>query len=93
MMYIKLIKCHLILVCLLEYLKCINNPYCSARTISLYVSKYAQDCNKDGVLDCADVMQLHVQGPSGCRDNKKIDTKLKDRYNNCTQRILDNNLI
>ncbi|KAL5291593.1 hypothetical protein ACFFRR_010794 [Megaselia abdita] len=70
------------------YQQCINNPYCSARTISAYVSRFGQDCNKDGVINCDDIMQLHVQGPTGCRMNKEIDMQFKTRYDSCIQRFL-----
>ncbi|XP_036337765.1 uncharacterized protein LOC118747747 [Rhagoletis pomonella] len=52
------------------YAHCVNNIYCATRTVAAYISRYARDCNGDGVIECRDHIALHLLGPSGCAQSE-----------------------
>lgn len=45
---------------------CANTYYCAVTIIKNYMSKYAKDCNDDGVTDCLDYAMIHINGGPGC---------------------------
>lgn len=49
------------------YANCANDPYCAASAVQKYMSKYNQDCNGDGKIDCRDHMNIHYLGGYNCR--------------------------
>ncbi|XP_017024523.1 invertebrate-type lysozyme 3 [Drosophila kikkawai] len=48
------------------YANCVNDPYCAANTIQNYMTKFGQDCNGDGAVDCYDYAAIHKLGGYGC---------------------------
>lgn len=52
---------------LIAYANCVNDPYCAANTIQNYMSKFGQDCNGDGGVDCYDYAAIHKLGGYGCK--------------------------
>ncbi|XP_053955328.1 uncharacterized protein LOC128861310 [Anastrepha ludens] len=52
------------------YYHCVNNIYCATRAVAAYISKYARDCNGDGIIECRDHIALHLLGPRGCAQSE-----------------------
>ncbi|XP_045609367.1 lysozyme 2 [Procambarus clarkii] len=48
------------------YSDCTNNPVCAAETVRRYMQNFAQDCNRDGVINCQDYALIHKLGRNGC---------------------------
>uniref|UniRef100_A0A1I8N5P1 lysozyme n=1 Tax=Musca domestica TaxID=7370 RepID=A0A1I8N5P1_MUSDO len=69
-----------------DYLRCVVNDACAKNTINSYLKRYRRDCNKDGVIDCADFISLHVFGPSGCT-YQKFPLIQKFRMNQCLKEM------
>nr|XP_032293333.1 lysozyme isoform X3 [Drosophila virilis] len=49
------------------FANCVNDPYCAANTIQNYMTKFGQDCNGDGGIDCYDYAAIHKLGGYGCK--------------------------
>ncbi|CAG0915446.1 unnamed protein product [Notodromas monacha] len=45
---------------------CVQDPYCAAQTMRGYMSKFKQDCNGDGKIDCVDFAMIHKSGGYSC---------------------------
>ncbi|KAL1117670.1 hypothetical protein AAG570_003985, partial [Ranatra chinensis] len=63
------------------YARCVNDPVCAAATVKNYMTKFAQDCNKDGVINCDDYAAIHKLGGFGCGGQLNSDYAVK--YYNC----------
>ncbi|XP_037973282.2 invertebrate-type lysozyme 3 isoform X1 [Plutella xylostella] len=48
------------------YKNCAVDPACAAQTVQGYMSRFGQDCNGDGVINCYDHMAIHKKGGYGC---------------------------
>uniref|UniRef100_A0A1B6C4E1 lysozyme n=1 Tax=Clastoptera arizonana TaxID=38151 RepID=A0A1B6C4E1_9HEMI len=48
------------------YETCVNDPSCATSTIFNYMSRYVNDCNSDGTLDCDDYARIHYLGGNQC---------------------------
>ncbi|XP_069675917.1 invertebrate-type lysozyme 6-like [Periplaneta americana] len=51
------------------YHRCVTEPYCAATAVRRYLGKYAQDCDKNGRVDCDDYAKIHYMGGRQCRAN------------------------
>lgn len=49
------------------YESCTMDPHCATSTIFNYMTRYAQDCNGDGRIDCDDYARIHYLGGNQCR--------------------------
>ncbi|XP_061929234.1 lysozyme-like isoform X2 [Apis cerana] len=65
------------------YARCVNDPYCAARTVQGYMMKFAQDCNNDGNINCDDFLRIHRLGGYGC--NGSLNSKYENIYKLCMQ--------
>lgn len=63
------------------YSNCAIDPYCAARTVQGYMSKFAQDCNGDGQVNCYDYMAIHIKGGYGCSGD--LPYKYANVFNQC----------
>lgn len=61
---------------------CVNEPLCAARTVQSYMSRFQQDCNNDGVINCYDHAAIHIHGGYGC------SAPLPQHYSNTLQQCL-----
>nr|CAD7458733.1 unnamed protein product [Timema tahoe] len=62
---------------------CVLDPFCSSKTVESYVKMYAQDCNRDGKIDCNDFYALHFLG-AGCKgDVDQEDAEDAARFRKC----------
>ncbi|KOC65902.1 Lysozyme, partial [Habropoda laboriosa] len=66
-----------------EFSKCVNDPSCAARTVQGYMTKFAQDCNGDGNINCDDFLRIHRLGGYGC--SGPLNQKYEDTYKLCMQ--------
>ncbi|XP_049855937.1 lysozyme 2-like [Schistocerca gregaria] len=48
------------------YYRCVTDIFCAAATVRGYLSRYAQDCNWDGRVDCDDYARIHYMGGHQC---------------------------
>ncbi|XP_018332491.1 invertebrate-type lysozyme 3 [Agrilus planipennis] len=64
------------------YANCANDPYCAALAVQGYMSKYQQDCNGDGKIDCDDFAAIHKIGGYGCR-GVVLPDPYNSRYQQC----------
>ncbi|XP_013140998.1 PREDICTED: lysozyme 2-like [Papilio polytes] len=63
------------------YPTCTNDPGCAARTVQLYMNRFAQDCNGDGQIDCYDYAAIHKLGGYGCKAD--LPFKFHNTFNQC----------
>ncbi|XP_030563480.1 lysozyme-like [Drosophila novamexicana] len=63
------------------FANCVNDPYCAANTIQNYMTKFGQDCNGDGVVDCYDYASIHILGGFGCKG--ELTPQYKTSLNEC----------
>ncbi|KAI4457188.1 destabilase-related [Holotrichia oblita] len=50
----------------MAYENCAMDIFCSAKTVQGYMTKFRQDCNGDGKIDCDDYYDIHRLGGYGC---------------------------
>ncbi|XP_054267645.1 invertebrate-type lysozyme 3-like [Macrosteles quadrilineatus] len=55
-----------------EYQQCAVDVKCAETTIRNYMTRYSQDCNGDGKVDCLDIAAIHANGPFGCRNPLRV---------------------
>ncbi|XP_076755004.1 invertebrate-type lysozyme [Xylocopa sonorina] len=65
------------------YARCVNDPYCAGRTVEGYMTKFSQDCNGDGNVNCDDFIRIHRLGGYGCTGF--LNSKYEDTYMRCMQ--------
>jgi len=65
----------------LAYANCVNDPYCAANTIQNYMTKFGQDCNDDGTIDCYDFAAIHKLGGYGCKG--ELSYQYQTQLTNC----------
>ncbi|XP_054007809.1 invertebrate-type lysozyme 3-like [Hylaeus anthracinus] len=63
------------------YSRCVNDPYCAARSVQGYMDKFAQDCNGDGVINCDDFLRIHRLGGYGC--SGPLNSNYESTYKLC----------
>ncbi|XP_050308861.1 lysozyme-like [Anthonomus grandis grandis] len=63
------------------YANCAGDTYCAALSVQGYMSKFQQDCNKDGRIDCDDFALIHALGGYGCAGN--MPEPYGQRYRQC----------
>lgn len=65
------------------YAQCVNDANCAARTVQGYMTKFSQDCNGDGNINCDDFLRIHRLGGYGC--SGPLNTKYENTYKLCMQ--------
>ncbi|VVC39905.1 Destabilase,EF-Hand 1, calcium-binding site [Cinara cedri] len=68
--------------------KCATDPKCARKSTTNYLTRFAQDCNNDGTIDCSDYAAIHMQGGYGCSD--PLDGNYKSVYEDCMYHTLVN---
>jgi len=63
------------------YANCANDPYCAAQAVQGYMSKYGQDCNGDGQINCLDYAAIHRFGGYGCQ--QALPPDYGNKFNQC----------
>ncbi|KAJ8684302.1 hypothetical protein QAD02_020094 [Eretmocerus hayati] len=48
------------------FANCANDIDCASRIVQGYMTKYAKDCNGDGIVNCDDYVRIHYLGGYGC---------------------------
>ncbi|CAH1972053.1 unnamed protein product [Acanthoscelides obtectus] len=66
------------------YAHCASDTYCSALAVQGYMSKFQQDCNGDGKIDCDDFAAIHKFGGYGCK-GQTLPEPFSSRYHQCKQ--------
>ncbi|XP_045500363.1 lysozyme-like [Colias croceus] len=69
---------------------CARDFTCSKRIISGYLSKFGQDCNKDGVTNCFDFMMVNGNGGYSCHKPLNISVNGRrwlKRFDECKRSI------
>ncbi|EEB19554.1 conserved hypothetical protein [Pediculus humanus corporis] len=64
------------------WVRCVTEPFCAAQAVQQYFTKFQQDCNRDGKIDCVDFASIHHLGGYGCSSgtwNKDFEA----RFYNC----------
>ncbi|XP_018028109.2 invertebrate-type lysozyme 3, partial [Hyalella azteca] len=69
------------------FANCANDVFCAADTVINYMTKFRQDCNGDGLVDCEDFAYIHVLGGYGCRGADFPSSPFYSRFSNC-RRVL-----
>nr|UNZ11904.1 invertebrate-type lysozyme 1 [Coridius chinensis] len=67
------------------YQRCSTDPVCAAETVKNYMARFAQDCNGDGRVDCADYAAIHRLGGYGCQG--QMDAKFWQTFRACQSQI------
>ncbi|XP_059475804.1 lysozyme-like [Neocloeon triangulifer] len=67
------------------YGRCTVDPYCAALTVQQYMTKYSQDCNRDGSVDCTDFARIHKLGGYGC--GAPLDPIYEQKYTTCINHV------
>ncbi|VVC30736.1 EF-Hand 1, calcium-binding site,Destabilase [Cinara cedri] len=70
----------------LAYQRCVSDKTCAERTVRNYLTKYAQDCNGDGTINCQDYMSIHQLGGFACKS--QLFKGLQDRFDQCQKRLI-----
>lgn len=65
------------------YPRCVNDLYCASRAVQGYMTKFGQDCNGDGKVDCDDFLRIHRLGGYGC--SGPLEPKYENTYKLCMQ--------
>ncbi|CAL7948102.1 unnamed protein product [Xylocopa violacea] len=65
------------------YSRCVNDVECAARTVEGYMTKFSQDCNGDGTINCDDFLRIHRLGGYGC--SGFLNAEYEDTYKRCMQ--------
>lgn len=63
------------------FANCVNDAFCAARAVQGYMTKYGQDCNGDGKVDCDDYARIHRHGGYGC--SAPLDPAYETPYKLC----------
>ncbi|VVC30735.1 Destabilase,EF-Hand 1, calcium-binding site [Cinara cedri] len=69
------------------YPRCANDPTCARQSVVNYLTRFAQDCNRDGVIDCADYAAIHKNGGYGC--SGYLDPNYKNKYDTCQRSVFE----
>ncbi|XP_047108761.1 lysozyme-like [Schistocerca piceifrons] len=67
------------------YVRCVTEPFCAARVVQGYMSKFGQDCNGDQRIDCFDFAAIHRLGGYGCTG--ALDYNYQSRFMLCQQQV------
>ncbi|KAF2351631.1 Invertebrate-type lysozyme [Trinorchestia longiramus] len=70
------------------FANCANDIFCAADTVINYMSKFRQDCNGDGLMNCDDYAHIHVLGGYGCKGQDFASTPFYERFQRCRQVLL-----
>ncbi|VVC30740.1 EF-Hand 1, calcium-binding site,Destabilase [Cinara cedri] len=65
----------------LAYPRCTNDPTCAKKATINYLTRFAQDCNGDGIIDCLDYASIHKLGGYGC--SGPLDNEYKTKFSSC----------
>ena len=65
------------------FVKCANDRSCAESVVRRYLSKWANDCNADGFIDCLDYAVLHRLGPKYCNSESIYDSLYFQKFQNC----------
>ncbi|XP_067011434.2 lysozyme [Anabrus simplex] len=49
------------------YHRCATDNFCAAATVRSYLTKFAQDCDGDGIVNCNDYAKIHYMGGYHCQ--------------------------
>jgi len=63
------------------HVRCLNNPDCAKKSAIGYLTRFAQDCNHDGVVDCLDYASIHKLGGYGC--SAPLNVEYKEKFDKC----------
>ncbi|KAL0274670.1 UNVERIFIED_CONTAM: hypothetical protein PYX00_002743 [Menopon gallinae] len=66
--------------------RCVTDPFCAATTVRNYLTRFSQDCNRDGRVDCYDYAAIHHKGGYGC-DRQPWDGLFETRFRQCTRSL------
>uniref|UniRef100_A0A8D9FJS0 lysozyme n=1 Tax=Cacopsylla melanoneura TaxID=428564 RepID=A0A8D9FJS0_9HEMI len=67
------------------YSRCTSDAVCAGKAVEKYMTKYSQDCNGDGTIDCRDFAAIHRLGGYGC--NAPLDPTYLGRFDKCLQDV------
>lgn len=67
------------------YTRCTQDAVCAAEAVKNYMSKFAQDCNSDGAVNCLDYAAIHRLGGYGCQ--APIEPEYVRRFNECLKNV------
>lgn len=70
---------------------CATNLECATKTVKNFMRQYAQDCNKDGVIDCYDYLAILMQGTEQCY--KELTTDDTMALEECMAVVSDENVV
>ncbi|VVC30741.1 EF-Hand 1, calcium-binding site,Destabilase [Cinara cedri] len=63
------------------YSRCAKDPACAKEATNSYLTRFAQDCNGDGFIDCSDYASIHKLGGYNC--SAPLDNAYKNKYYSC----------
>nr|CAD7445590.1 unnamed protein product [Timema bartmani] len=67
------------------YVRCVTDPFCAARAVQGYMTKFSKDCNGDGRVDCFDYAAIHRLGGYGC--NGALDFNYQNKFQQCQAQV------
>ncbi|XP_050535045.1 uncharacterized protein LOC126902066 [Daktulosphaira vitifoliae] len=68
------------------FVKCANDLVCAKQSVLAYTSRFSQDCNGDGLIDCWDYALIHRYGGySGCKN--PFSQEFKNKFDMCQKSI------
>ncbi|XP_031622100.1 lysozyme-like [Contarinia nasturtii] len=68
------------------YANCANDAYCAASAVQGYMTRFGQDCNGDGKINCYDHAAIHYKGGYGCKGD--LPEKYGNVFNSCLGQFL-----
>ena len=71
-----------------DYVSCALRKNCAEAAVQGYMSRFARDCNNDGVINCDDYIMIHQYGPN-CGPGVFGTGKFWQEYKNCHQPPID----
>ncbi|CAG2108311.1 unnamed protein product, partial [Medioppia subpectinata] len=66
-----------------DFEHCLNDKNCAEVTVRGYMSKWATDCNNDGVVDCLDFAAIHKAGASSCNQQWLYNSQYWNVFRQC----------
>lgn len=73
------------------YPNCTRDTRCAGTTVTGYLTKFSQDCNADGIVDCEDYGAIHKFGGYGC--SQPFSGNYFDKLRTCIKSIQSNDNI
>ncbi|KAI1287533.1 Lysozyme [Halotydeus destructor] len=66
-----------------DFQRCANDLQCAQSVLRSYLTKWATDCNGDGLIDCSDYAAIQRLGPKQCHSETNLDSFYGKQFRLC----------